>query len=328
MSPAEAPRERQPVLAPRSDPLASLGLGPAPATPPGGLRVGRARCHGAITVVNAIPAGRGAAVGITLEAEAEVRPLPSGHLVVDIVSEERETTNLVRACIQKAFQAGNCADLGAWVTTRSRIPASRGLKSSSAVANAVVLAALDAVGQAEGRNDDELVRLGVEAAILAGVTITGAFDDASACYRGGLCVTDNARRELLHRAEVPEGLQVVLHIPPQRISKPSVAGLDWKSLAPVAEEALGLALRGGWMEALRRNGEACAALLGLSREPATAAMEAGALTAGLSGTGPATAAVCESKHARKVEKAMRRLGTGAVLRAGLTNRAAEVVRRP
>lgn len=317
-------------LPPHSDPFA--GLEGAPRAPmaaqaPAVKGVGRARCHGAITVVNAIPTGRGAAVGITLGVQAEVKVMASGHLVVDIVSEERETTNLVRACIQRAFQAGNCGELGAWVTTRSQIPASRGLKSSSAVANAVVLAALDAVDQLDGRSDDELIRLGVEAAVLAGVTITGAFDDASACFLGGLCVTDNGRKELLHRAPVPE-LEVVLHVPAQRISKPSIGGLDWKGLAPVSEEALRLAQAGQWMEALRLNGEACAKLLGVSQEPADAALQAGALTAGLSGTGPATAAVCEPEQAKKVEKALRRLETGAVLRARLTNAEAEVVRAP
>jgi shikimate kinase len=288
---------------------------------------GRARCHGAVTVVNAVATGKGAAMGVTLQAEAEVETRPSGHLVVDIVSEERETTSLVRACIQKAFAAGNCADLGAYVTTRSAIPAARGLKSSSAVANAVVLAALDAVDQAESMPDQELVRLGVEAAVLAGVTITGAFDDACACYFGGLCLTDNGQRELLQRTEVDERLVAVLHVPPQRLPKASLGQVPWAEAAPQAEEAFRLARQGRWQEALRLNGEAYAGLLGLSQDPARAALGAGALTAGLSGTGPSTAAVCDAKDARRVEKALRRLGTGTVLTASLTNAQAEVVRR-
>lgn len=287
---------------------------------------GRARCHGAITVVNAIPTGRGAAVGIGLQAEAQVETKPSGHLVVDIVSEERETTNLVRACIQRAFAAANCPDMGAWVTTWSAIPASRGLKSSSAVANAVVLAALDAADALDGRGDDELVRIGVEAAVVAGVTITGAFDDASACFRGGLVITDNGRKELLHRREVDEGLVAVLHVPAQRIAKTSLGQVEWKRAAPRCEEALALAEKGDWMQALRVNGEAIADLLGLDQGPAKAALAAGALTAGLSGTGPATAAVCEAAQAKKVAKALLKLGTGAVVQAALTNAQAEVVR--
>jgi shikimate kinase len=289
---------------------------------------GKARCHGAITVCNAIATGKGAAVGIALEAEAEVELRPSGHLIVDIVSEEKETTNLVRACVQKAFEAGQCADMGAWVTTRSRIPAARGLKSSSAVANAVVLAALDAVDRLDGVPDEEVLRLGVESAILAGVTITGAYDDAAACLLGGLCLTDNARRELLHREAVDEGLVAVLHVPAQRTPKGSLSGTPWSKVATQAEEAFALAQRGAWPEALRRNGEAYAGLLGVSQEPARVALEAGALTAGLSGTGPSTAAVCEGDKARKVLRALRRLDTGAVIHAQLTNRPAEVVRRP
>jgi len=289
--------------------------------------LGLARCHGAITVVNAIATGKGAAIGIGLETEAEVKVMPSGHLVIDIVGGEREPTALVRACVQQAFHAGNCDHLGAWVSTRSAIPAARGLKSSSAAANAVVLAALDAVDQAESQSDDAIVRMGIDAAVQASVTITGAFDDASACYYGGLCLTDNGKRELLHRSEVREDLVAVLHVPAHRLPKTSLAGTPWEKAAPAAEEAFRLAQKGAWMEALRINGDAYAALLNHSPEPARAALEAGALTAGLSGTGPATAAVCEAAQARKVAKALRKLGTGDVLEAPLTNRQAEVVRR-
>lgn len=318
-----------PAFPPRSDPFAGLRVVPAPRgaqAMPRGKGFGRARCHGAISVVNAIPTGKGAAVGIALGVEAEVKLNPSGHLVVDIVSAERETTNLVRACVMRAFAAGNFPDMGAWVTTWSDIPASRGLKSSSAVANALILASLDAVGQLEGRDDDELIRLGVEAAVQAGVTITGAFDDASACFRGGLVITDNARKELLHRSEVRGDLVAVLHIPAQRIAKTTLGKVAWAEAKPACEEALRLAEAGDWMKALQVNGAAIADVLGLSREPERVAIEAGALTAGLSGTGPATAAVCEPGAAKAVQRALEKLGTGEVLAAALTNAQAEVVR--
>ncbi|MCA1813304.1 MAG: shikimate kinase [Halobacteriales archaeon] len=288
---------------------------------------GKARCHGAITVVNAIATGKGAAVGIGLQTEAEVELKPSGHLVVDIQSEEREPTALVRASVQRAFAAGNCAELGAYVATRSAIPAARGLKSSSAAANAVILAALEAAGRLDGIGDQELIRLGVEAAVTASVTITGAFDDASACFLGGLCLTDNGRRELLQRTEVDERLVAVLHVPPERTPKSSLGKVEWAKVAPQAEQAFELAMKGDWLQALRINGAAYAGLLGVSQEPARIALEAGALTAGLSGTGPSTAAVCQPEDAKRVAKALGKLGTGIVLQANLTNRQAEVVRR-
>lgn len=317
-----------PPRVPGGDAFAGLRVVPAaPAGLPKVRGLGRARCHGAISVVNAIPTGKGAAVGIALEVEAEVRLNPTGHLIVDIISEERETTALVRSAVQKAFAAASYPDLGAWVTTWTQIPAARGLKSSSAAANAVLLAALDAVDQAEHRDDDEVIRLGVEAAVMAGVTITGAFDDASACYRGGLVLTDNARKELLHREPVDDGLVAVLHVPRERIPKTSLGAIPWKDAAQQSEDALRLAQQGAWMDALRVNGEAIAQLLGLSEEPAKVAMAAGALTAGVSGTGPATAAVCDARKVKAVEKALRKLDTGAVLTARLTNRTAEVVRK-
>ena len=77
---------------------------------------------------------------------------------------------------------------GGVVRTWSDIPLARGLKSSSAAANAAVLATLDALG--EDLDPLEATRIGVAAARDAGVTITGAFDDASASMLGEVVVTD------------------------------------------------------------------------------------------------------------------------------------------
>src|SRR5207245_3341775 len=93
----------------------------------------------------------------------------------------------------------------------SEIPVSRGLKSSSAVANAVVLACAHALGaQLEPLR---LIGIGVDAALDAGVTITGAFDDACACFFWGIMVTDNRARKLLVSDRFPSGLVAVRGVP-------------------------------------------------------------------------------------------------------------------
>ena len=81
---------------------------------------------------------------------------------------------------------------GAKIKTWSNIPIAKGLKSSSAAANAVALATTAALGKT--LDDLEIVNLGVDAAFDAKVTVTGAFDDACASYFGGVVITDNLKR--------------------------------------------------------------------------------------------------------------------------------------
>src|SRR3990172_2999425 len=95
--------------------------------------------HGAVTVVNAIPAGRGAAIGVNLTFEAEVH-LKTGGGVVQIKNGMRRKDNFVALCVKKVFDMLDVRS-GAEVKTRSAIPPRKGLKSSSACANAVIQAA-------------------------------------------------------------------------------------------------------------------------------------------------------------------------------------------
>ncbi len=81
------------------------------------------------------------------------------------------------------------------VRTTSDIPVSRGLKSSSAAANAVIMATLDALG--EQMDPLEAIRIGTKAAIAAKVSVTGAFDDACASLFGGVAITDNRSETLM-----------------------------------------------------------------------------------------------------------------------------------
>jgi shikimate kinase len=150
--------------------------------------IGKGACRGAATIVNAIATGKGAAFGITLEADAIVE-LERGKGDI-LLQGSDEGHDLVSSCVRAvASKALGSSDVNGEVHVRSDIPISRGLKSSSAVSNAVVLAAARASGA--NLSDMEIVLTGIEESIRAGVTITGAFDDASACFFGGVAVTDN-----------------------------------------------------------------------------------------------------------------------------------------
>ena len=263
--------------------------------------IARASCLGAATIVNAIATGRGAAFGIRLRADAEANLARGlGELDIDVGPEEAGPA-LVAACVARLSKSLG-QPLAGRVATRSEIPVSRGLKSSSAAANAVVLAATRSLRM--GFDDLEVVNLGVDAALDAGVTITGAFDDACAAYFGGVVLTDNRQRKILRRDHLPSDLLAVLAIPDGTVAKPSLRGVDFFPIAHDVAEAFDLALKGDYGPALERNGHAYCRLLGIDPGPGERARRAGALAAGLTGTGPAFVALCRQDDAKAVARAM------------------------
>jgi len=148
---------------------------------------------------------------------------------------------------------------GGTVRTETEIPLASGLKSSSAAANATVLATLDALGRAEEVQRVDAARVGVQAARETGVTVTGAFDDASASMLGGLTMTDNEADELLFREEVE--WDAVVWTPPRQSFSADADVTRCEHVAPLAEHVADLAARGQYGTAMTVNGLAfCAAL--------------------------------------------------------------------
>lgn len=286
--------------------------------------IGRAACRGAATIVNAIPTGRGAAFGITLETDAEVVLLGEGDPLRFRGPADGE--DLAGRSVAAALKSAGLGALGAEVRVESEIPISRGLKSSSAASNAIVLATTRAAGAAVV--DSRVIDAGVDASLEAGVTVTGAFDDAAACYLGGAVVTDNRQRRILARGRVDPSLSVIVHFPELMIPKSRVKDLDFGPARPMAEEALKLALAGDYAKAMEVNSRACSKVLGLSEEVAEMARAMGAVASGISGTGPATVVLARRPDEDAIAAALEKRGDGRVLRASLNEAPApEVVPR-
>lgn len=285
--------------------------------------IGEAACRGAATIVNAIATGKGAAFGITLETDARVR-LESGPGEIKLVGSD-EGQGLAAGCVRAIASKCGKKEFQGQVEVRSNIPISRGLKSSSAVSNAVALAtarALDAK-----LPDFDIILTGIEESMKAGVTITGAFDDASACFMGGVVATDNRAFTVLHRGVLDPELVVLLHVPDRRISKASVKGLDFSHIRNEVEKAFDLAMRGEYLKAMEVNSRAYSKVLDVSEDIASLARKKGALAAGISGTGPATAVVCDRATVKDVADALGR-EEGVVLEAHVNDApATEVVPR-
>jgi shikimate kinase len=244
--------------------------------------------YGAISVINSIPCGIGSTIGIDLKTVSEFTPGGTGKNV-RILNDPSEDDTMAKLCVEAAL---NCmgVELKGWtLSVNSEIPISRGLKSSSSACNSIISAVLDEYGQKMKPLD--MIKMGVECARSAGVTVTGAFDDACGCHLGGLVVTDNSRDELLAHYDIKD-YDVVIHVPERRIRKHS---LSKEMFAPVSERAAELVklLPEGLLEAMTENGSLISGIVGENGVMAKVAMRRGALAAGISGTGPATAMLIE-----------------------------------
>ena len=284
---------------------------------------GRAVAYGAVTIVNAIACGYGAALGVDLWTEATVELTDNPNVVEGkIVNDPSESTRLIEKTVKRILRYFRLEDkFGAYVETKSNIPIARGLKSSSVAANAISLATLSALDRT--LDDLTVVKLGVEASIDAGVTVTGAFDDASASYFGNITVTDNLKRRILKTFK-PEIKNVLIYVPEEKyytvdsdVSKMRVFEKEVKAIHR-------LALEGDYWTAMTLNGILYSSILGFSPEVAISAIENGAVAAGLSGKGPAVAAVVSDRDLARVERAWSEL-EGRVIQAKINRRKAQIL---
>jgi len=248
---------------------------------------GQAVAPAAGTVLNALATGTGAAFAIDEYTTATVVLDDSGSVEGSIAGDPDADTALIERCVELVVDRFGDGQ-GGTVETESEVPMASGLKSSSAAANATVLAALDALASTDSVSREDAARIGVGAARDAGVTVTGAFDDASASMLGGVTVTDNTTDDLLARAE-PDWAVLVWTPPEQAFSANADVG-RCRSIAPVADLVADLALDGEYERAMTVNGLAFCAALGFSPDPLVEAMDAGAAVS-LSGTGPSFTAV-------------------------------------
>jgi shikimate kinase len=201
---------------------------------------------------------------------------------------------------------------------RSEIPIGYGLKSSSAVSNAVALA----YSRLAGKEVDDYAVLdsAVRASLDAKVTITGAYDDATACYFGGFVVTDNYARKLVKREEAPDNLHAVIFLP-RNTPRGTVQKLS--DLSDLFTDAFRLAEAGEYWKAMKLNGVLASAALGANYKPVLAALEQGALAAGISGNGPSVAAVAYEDEIDDIKNAFSKFN-GKVLVSKVNNQKASV----
>ncbi len=256
--------------------------------------IARAAAPAAGTVLNALANGYGSAFAIDAYTEATVELDDTESVSGKIAGVENADTRLIERCVERCIERFGDGE-GGHVHTESEVPMASGLKSSSAAANATVLATLEALNADLGR--EAACRLGVEAARDVGVTVTGAFDDASASMLGGVTVTDNTEDELLRRDE-PEW-DVLVYTPDERAFSADADVSRCEQIAPMADIVYDLAADGEYGSAMAVNGFAFCAALDYPTEPLVEALPS--TTASLSGTGPSYTAVGDRDALKSLE---------------------------
>lgn len=248
---------------------------------------GEGRSHGSITVINAMPCGIGATIGVGLSTSARFSEHGDAR-VVRINNDVSEDTNMARICVRKAYERAGIEEPEGWsLETDSQIPVSRGLKSSSCACNAILRAVFSHLDFSMDPVD--LIRLGVECAREAKVTVTGSFDDACGCGLGGLVMTDNRRDEIIDRADIGD-YDVVIHVPAFKIRKTGLPLDRLHEVAPLIQRAIDITMSDPFA-AMTMNGRIISEASGVDNSVAERALDMGALGAGMSGSGPAVAIV-------------------------------------
>ena len=288
--------------------------------------IGRAEAisHGAATIVNAIATGKGAAVGVDMWTKAIVTLTDEAGLIDVIIrpdsSENPALAQKTVECILKHFNLDH--QFGAKVETHSNIPVAKGLKSSSTAANAIALATTAALEHS--LDDIAVVNLGVDGALDAKVTITGAFDDACASYFGGVVITDNIERKIIKRFEPVETSSVLFYVPTEKIYTVNSNVKRMKGFASAVKVAYHEALNGNYWAALTLNGLIYTSVFGYDPSPAVDALNAGAIASGLSGTGPAVSAIVSEEKVDAIKDIWRKL-EGEILETRINLEKARVV---
>lgn len=272
---------------------------------------------GSATIINAMAIGSGSAFGIDLDLIAKanfsdcgihcssnlgVNPYLMDISVKNVLNYYNKYHSLELANFNVDDSLKNilanfklASGDGIAIDTVSNIPLGSGLSSSSALSNAVTMAAANLISKEFSLNqltDEEIINLAVNSSLEAGVTITGSFDDATASYYGGVTVTDNLNRKIIVHENMEEK-DILVFMPNKESLSGSVNVERLKLLSPLVQMAYDKALDGDYYTALNLNGLLYGTTLKFDNQIAIEALAGGAIASGLSGSGSSFVAIVE-----------------------------------
>lgn len=272
--------------------------------------------HGAISIVNAVATGYGSAMGISLNVKVEIISKKGSGLIF----QKGGGSLMIKKIIYDVLQSKYINNNQLLININSEVPSGMGLKSSSAVSNAVALACISLTNKEI--SDEFVLNSAVDASLYAKTTITGAYDDSTACYYGGFVTTDNYKRKIWKRENSPTDISAVIFLPNNK-KRGDVTRL--KLLSDIYLEAFQLANSGQYWKAMTLNGVLTSSLLSNSYTITRMCLENGALAASISGNGPAIAAVVRESEVQKIKSVLSNLD-GRVIISRTNNQKASTVR--
>jgi shikimate kinase len=274
----------------------------------------RATMHGAISIVNAIATGKGSALGISLKVRAEIQVKEGRGIRFQTRMSNELLNNIVYNTVPKHVIENNSVS----ICIDSEIPSGYGLKSSSSVSNALALACCKLANP--NIEDRTVLDIAVKASLDSHVTITGSYDDATACYFGGFVITDNYSHKLIRREEAPDDLYAIVFLP-KETSRGDINKLT--IMSDLFIDAFELAKRRKYWKAMKLNGLLTSTALSMKYEPILSALENGALGATLSGNGPSIAAVVRKDQIENITTIFTKFN-GDILVSKVNNQKASV----
>lgn len=277
----------------------------------------KATIHGAISIVNAIATGKGATLGIASKVEATVKATDGRGIQLQTES-QNISSKLINRVIEEIIPKKELEKNKIEISLKSEIPTGYGLKSSSAISSVVSLACHKIFKS--HFTDRQVLLAGVDASIATKVSLTGAYDDACACYFGGTIVTNNYERKIIKMEKTPINLSVVIFVPKSR-KRGNIKQLG--TLKDVFDRAWNFAKDGNYWNAMILNGLAASSILNSDPKIILRLVESGALGASVSGNGPAIAAIAKKDRMSHIRNVFSEL-EGKVFTSEINNKKADV----
>ncbi|MGC8581100.1 MAG: shikimate kinase [Thermoplasmata archaeon] len=235
--------------------------------------------HSAISIVNGISTRKGAAIAISLYAKVYTEYNVSDYTIINFRTNQQANTLLIQKVVEKIVKINNWKGIHTNIFVDSQIPVSVGLKSSSAVAIALF--------RSFSYTKDDMLELVSMSNIEAGISITGAYDDAASCYYNGITVSDNENNVVIENIPC-ETWYVLICIPEYTIQKSNIDRNQYALHKEEFEEALSYLMSGEMIKAIEKNGIVMSKICNIDLSRIKKELEGtNALVVSISGTGPA-----------------------------------------
>ncbi|EZQ06964.1 shikimate kinase [Candidatus Acidianus copahuensis] len=250
------------------------------------------RAYGGISVVNALPSWYGSSMAIDLKVDVSIEP-----------GKYKGDSSLIKEIVRFINEKYG---INFDVKINSEIPQKSGLKGSSAVSVALL-------AEVSKKYDIQIdiPKMSAILSIKAGVSFTGALDDAISSYFGGISYTYNKGFEVIGKANPPKDIAIL--VLPQG-NRPNFNPWAFRNYSTLFREFFRISLNDP-LKAMRLNGIAVGEILGYSMNIVDELLRKGALAAGISGNGPSYFAVTKEGDEGPVIEVLNTMGKVIVTRA-------------